>query len=323
MSKIIFVGDTHIVGISPSSRKESNEQYREVILNKLEFIRQTCINEGANICIIEGDVFNNNTGITNTFESEIWLEFLKFKENNIQLYTIIGNHDMFFQNEQEFKGTYLYKAFLAGMIKHLDELNIGPITIKGIDFKKDFISISELNQIGSYNILVGHCFYENECFGGIGNENLTDEKCRTLGYNAYVLGHDHTPYPEIDTGIYKVIRTGALMRGTSKTCNLYRKVNVACFDLLDFSWKEIEIPTKPGLEVFIEKAVLSKDIDLNLEKLLENFSASKDTNIYSIIDSHREQGQIALKEKYQPVENLIVKYLESLGIYRRIDEINN
>ena len=31
MSKIMFVGDVHIKGIAPASRKETPEQYREVI----------------------------------------------------------------------------------------------------------------------------------------------------------------------------------------------------------------------------------------------------------------------------------------------------
>lgn len=258
-------------------------------------------------------MFNNNSGITNYFETEIWAKLLEFKSNNISLYTIIGNHDMAFQNESEFKGTYLYKAFLAGILKHLEELMIDGVHIVGVDFNKDF---NQEETYSRYSICVSHSFYENEMFGGTGNGNLTENKCIDLGYQAYVLGHDHTPYDTILSNGHYIIRPGALTRGTSKTCNLYRKVNVAAFDTDTLSWSEIEIPTKPGTEVFNEKVVISKDLDVNLEKLLENFSVSKGMNIYDIIDKHEEVGKEKLEGDYPKVISLINKYCEAHGIFR-------
>lgn len=320
MSKILFVGDLHISGISPSSRKETNEQYRQVILGKLETIRLLCVSKDINTVIILGDVFNNNSGLTNIFETEVWAKFLEFKASNIVLYTIIGNHDMAFQNETEFKGTYLYKAFLAGILNHLDELTIGPVTLKGVDYLQDYMLASNLS--GSYKICVAHAFYENERFGGTGNSNLTQKSCIDLGYNAYVLGHDHINYPILEESNYKVIRPGSLMRGTSKTCNLYRNVEVDVFDISTLTWEQLSIPVKPGKDVFNEKVVLSKDLDLNLEKLLENFSASRGMNIYDIIDKHEDKGKETLKENYNEVIDLITKHCESVGIFRRL-EFNN
>lgn len=323
MSKIMFIGDTHLTGQAPSSRKETNEQYRELLISKLESCRQICLNQDIKTVIIEGDVFNNNSGIMNSFEIEIWSKFLDFKKEGIEVYSIVGNHDMIFQSEQEFKGSYIYKAFLAGIIKHLDTLQIGPIGIVGVDYNKDYKKASDIFPNNKYNICVAHAFYENERFGGTGNSNLTDEKCVDLGYNAYVLGHDHSPYDIIDIHNYKVIRTGSLTRGTSKTCNLYRKVKVSVFDISTLEWTEVEIPTKPGKEVFNEKVVLSKDLDVNLEQLLENFSASRGMNIYDIIDSHKEEGQKKLGDKYDEVIDLITQHCESVGIYRKLDENDN
>lgn len=317
MSKIMFVGDIHFTSKSPASRKETNEQYRQLLLNKVDNIKEICLNKGINTVIILGDVFNNNSGITNYFETEIWAKLLEFKANNIDLYTIIGNHDEIFQNEGEFKGSYLYKAFLAGIIKHLDKLTVDNVYIKGVDYNKDFPQCEEYCK---YSICVAHCFYENERFGGIGNGNLTHQKCIDLGYTAYVLGHDHTPYETVVISGYYVIRPGSLTRGTSKTCNLYRKVTVAVFDTESLTWSNEIINTKPGTEVFNEKVIMSKDLDLNLTKLLENFQASKGLNIYDIIDQHEEQGRILLKDKYDPVIDLIIKNCEAFGIYRRLED---
>lgn len=229
---------------------------------------------------------------------------------------------MAFQNETEFRGTYLYKAFLAGILKHLDELTIGNVTIKGIDFNHDFISVKDLKLYNTYNICVAHCFYENERFGGTGNGNLTYDKCKELGYNAYVLGHDHTPYADVDEPLFKVIRPGSLTRGTSKTCNLYRKVNISLFDLDTHEFSLAEIPTKPGTEVFIEKVVLSKELDVNMDEIISNLDYSQHSDIYDIIDTHEESGKESLKEFYPEVISLITQYCESVGIYRKIDDNN-
>lgn len=320
MSKVIFIGDSHFTGISPSSRKETNEQYRQVQIEKLDSIKNICLNKNIEHVIFLGDVFNNNSGLTNYFETEIWAKLLEFKNNNIKLHTIIGNHDMAFQNETEFKGTYLYKAFLAGIINYLTTLDLGDVHIVGVDYNKEY---KQVDYASLYNILVAHSFYENERFGGTGNSNLTDEKCRNLGYMAYVLGHDHSPYPEVVVSTplspygpeYKVFRPGSLTRGTSKTCNLYRKVQAYVFDSNTKEWSLEEIPTKPGLEVFKEKVVMQKDIDLNLQDILQNLDYSKDSNIYDIISKNEASGREKLGPKYDSVVNLITQYCESVGIY--------
>lgn len=248
MAKIMFVGDTHFQSESPSSRKEDPEHYRQTQLDKLESIKQICIKEDIHNLIILGDVYNSSINIYTPYLTKLYEVFRDFKDNKIDLYSIVGNHDMYYQNDNEFDKTLLYQSFALGLIKHLDTLQIDNTLIKGVDFLKDFPKVADLNYNNlntNYKILVGHCFYENERFGGIGNSNLTKQKCIDLGYNAYILGHDHTPYELVSDINYKVIRPGSLMRGTSKTCNLYRKVSVEIFDTNTLIWEEREIPSKP------------------------------------------------------------------------------
>ena len=314
MAKIMFVGDIHLTGVAPASRKETNEQYRQTQLDKLSAIKLACEHQGIQNVIILGDVFNNNSSISNYFETEIWSKFLEFKELGINVYTIIGNHDMIFQNDNEFKGSYLYKAFLAGIIKHLDNITIDGVYIKGFDYNKE---VTQCEEYCKYSICVAHSFYENELYGGVGNSNLTEYKCIDSSFNAFVLGHDHTHYDDLHTGKFSVIRPGSLMRGTSKTCNLYRRVYVSMFNTSDLSWSSIEIQTKPGEEVFKEKVFVEKSMDLNLDKLLESFTYSKDMGLYDIIDSREDIGRKLLDKDYDNVINIIISYCESVGIYRR------
>lgn len=319
MSRIMFLGDPHFTSKSPVSRKETPEQYRALMLEKMESVKQIALELGVDTLIILGDTFNNNSGLLNEYEAAIWELFFNFKLSGIDTYTIVGNHDLNFLNANEFKGTYLYKAFLTGAIKHLDELCINGVQIKGFDYGQDFKQTEDYNR---YSICVAHSFYENEMFGGTGNYNLTHNKCVDLGYQAYVLGHDHVPYDFVKEKGYIVVRPGALMRGTSKTCNLYRTVQVAVFNTDDLSWEYKVIPTKLGTEVFNDKVVMTKqlDIDVNVKQLLENFEASKGNNIYDIINERKEHDKVLMQEKYDKIIALITQYLEASGVYKNLGD---
>ncbi len=320
MSKIMFVGDVHIKGIAPASRKETPEQYREVIIGKIKSVQSICREQGISNVIFLGDVYDNNTGINDELESEIWITLKEMRDDGIGVYSIIGNHDMYFNNEKDFKVTKLFKAFLGNIITHLDDIVIDNVYIKGIDFGKDFIPAIPNSK---YSIMVGHCFYENEKFGGIGNENLTKDKCINLGYHAYVLGHDHTPYPTIKEKSYCVVRPGALTRGTSKTCNIYRKINVALFDTEKLEWSEVEIPSKPGTEVFLDKVLYNKsqandDIDLN--SLIDQLIVKKNPDFYDFLDENEETAKIKFKELYPDIKKILIEHCEALGIYRKVEQ---
>lgn len=319
MSKVMFIGDLHISDKAPRSRKEEDEQYRQLILDKLSFCWNYCIINDIEYVIILGDVFNSSINIYPPYLTQVYKLFQKFKDANIKVYSIIGNHDMYYQNDSEFDKTTLYQAFSLDLINHLDKIDLPYGTrIVGLDYGK---SPEKIEYNSQYNILVGHCFYENSLFTGNDNTNLTDEQCKELGYKTYVLGHDHTYYPTIDTGDYKVVRPGSLLRGTSKTCNLYRDVIIDIYDSANNSWNEVKVPIKPGTEVFNEKVIMSKneDLDLNLENIIANLDYSSTSNEYDILDKNEENGRKELKENYEPVVELITQYLEAEGIYRKVE----
>lgn len=324
MNNVMFIGDLHISDKAPRSRKEEDEQYRQLILDKLNFCYEYCsikVND-VKYVIILGDVFNSSINIYPPYLTQVYKVFQKFKDLGIKVYSIIGNHDMYYQNESEFDKTTLYQAFSLGLIEHLDTLQIHDTIITGVDYGKPIPKIKEpINK----NILVGHCFYENTLFTGNDNTNLTDEQCKELGYKVYVLGHDHTYYPTIDTGEYRIVRPGSLIRGTSKTCNLYRDVIVDIYDPTTYEWKEVKVPIKPGTEVFNEKVIMSKseDLTLNLENIIANLDYSSTANEYDILDRNEENGRKELKENYEPVVELITQYLEAEGIYRKVDNLEN
>jgi hypothetical protein len=58
-------------------------------MNKLSSLIDICIENKISNVIFTGDMYNNNTGITNSFEGDIWKKLLEFKSNNIDIYSII------------------------------------------------------------------------------------------------------------------------------------------------------------------------------------------------------------------------------------------
>ena len=50
--RIMFIGDIHISDKAPRSRKEDDEQYRQLILDKLNFCYEYCISNKIEYVII-------------------------------------------------------------------------------------------------------------------------------------------------------------------------------------------------------------------------------------------------------------------------------
>lgn len=327
MSKIMFIGDPHIQNNTPSSRKEEYSEYRQLILDKLNWCAEYCRSNDIKTIIYLGDIYNYSTDLSTPYLNKCFELFNEINNMGIKQYSIIGNHDTYYNNDKSFDNTLLNLTFTSGLIKHLDTLNIDDVHIVGVDFNKPIPTVKFQPNICAplfpYKICVAHCFYDNEFYGGTGDENITPQQGFEYGYNAYVLGHDHKLYDMLDMkseeSCYSVIRPGSLMRGSSKTCNLYRQVRVATFDTETKLWNYIVVPTKPGVEVFKESVVLQKGIENNLDDLLENFEAQKTDDVYSIIDKDQPNGREKLKDIYDEVINVITLACESVGVYRRGD----
>lgn len=87
--KIMFVGDVHIQNKAPSSRKETPEEYRDLILNKLRSCMTVALNNNIRNIIFLGDIFNSSINTEPSYVNKIYELFSEFKANDINLYTIV------------------------------------------------------------------------------------------------------------------------------------------------------------------------------------------------------------------------------------------
>ena len=298
MAKILFVGDPHINCNTPASRKDV---YSTTVLNKIQAIGKLVEERNIERVIYLGDMFSAKwQPITYIIQALDALNTIKCPQ-----YSIIGNHDLVYERIESYETSPLSLLVRAGVMNILGEINIDDkILIKGFNYTDNLFS-SEFN---GFKICVAHCFYNNERFGGT-HHNILPEDALKLGYQAYVLGHDHTPYPDVENSAFKVIRPGSLMRGSSHEYNLKRGIEVVEFDTETLQFNHLPLPCDKPEDVFRERVYIEKEqqAELTLDEVIKNLDYSQDTTVYSVLDE---------AEMPERCRKLITQYLESHGIYR-------
>lgn len=303
--KVIFVGDPHFDSVTPVSRLDD---YRAVSLAKLNEILDIAIKNDVSQVIFTGDFFDKLD------QSLIYLHELvnilnQFKQHSIKVKTLVGNHDLKYNNYDYFDTTTLSLLLKTGVVDRLhhilDEEN--NVNIYGLSFNQ----LAHLEEIAFspnyYNILVMH-YAVNDTVPG---ESLST-KNELKGFNMVISGHDHKYYPpEVIDGV-TVLRPGSMVRRTKESYNLTRSVVVYLVNTESKSYTEIKLTSaKPAEEVFKYEAItgsLPSLHDSDFSKLFsEDFFKSETTGLKEIIEELPET--ITKESKLE-----IIKYLESQGL---------
>lgn len=295
MSKIIFVGDVHLKGSSPISRKDV---YPEVILNKIRFIWDFATTIDCTTIIFLGDIFDTvNTSLQ--YFSHCLALFKDMSRKGIDLYTIVGNHDIRYDSMDTLPITPLGILLESGAIKLLDSLTVDDVYIKGCHFPDKPVK----NDVQDfYSILLLHRFYES----GFNEEPIKKEDIKELNYDTYILGHDHRPYSTIcmDDGV-SIYRPGSLARNSSDSYNRLRKPRIL---IMDTDMKEFyyeEVPSEPGENVFFEKEAEAQVVSMaDLVAYLRSSYHTDNNSIRSYMDTVTMPND---------VHELIIHYLDALG----------
>ena len=294
MSKIYYVPDVHLQEYSPRSRKDA---YPSTILEKLESI-VNIVNENNGLCIFLGDIFN----ATNLPMIYFYRVVEVFKKFNSRPHVIWGNHDMFRNNAEMSNRTPLGLLMSIGLVKQLESIEVDNTVINGFNFTD---VITNVNKDSKKNVCVAHCFYEDNFAE---THNLHVDDCIKLGYDDYILGHDHTPYEDIHNDKYSVYRIGSLSRGTANDNQMTRdKVYILEYDTVTESYNKVSIPCLPAKDVFKESVFLRKEEKKNMDKILDNLVFTSNDSIYDVLDR---------SEQKKEVKDIVEQYLQAAGIFR-------
>jgi len=212
MNKIAFIKDPHLMfGFSNNIRKPlsggSGNSWERSIRYKLEFIAKTMKDNGINILIISGDVFDRAKRSDWSFNK--WLKHKNilldiFVHEGIEIYSVQGNHDMF-DGKAELDGTVFGEMVEEDIIKHLTtyplefQTIVGIIKIHGMDYsftkdeqKRKFHSMNEDSK-DYISICVSHTNISPN------DEHLVDFTYQELteqfpNIDVHLCGHYHLGY---------------------------------------------------------------------------------------------------------------------------------
>lgn len=320
--KILSSGDLHLNSSTPKSRIDSD--YGQTCINKLKQIYKICKNEDVEIVIVPGDIYHKNNQPLK-FINKVAKTFKKFKNAGIEIFAIAGNHDLSYDKIKYLDNSPLGNLLISELIKPLDEIQLSidneyDVYIKGYNFPE---KVEKSEDKGDINICVSHRYFEK-----YDREFLTSKDLKNLGYDIYILGHDHVSFKPQKVGNSYLLRPGSLLRGTSHDYQLERGVYV---DIIEFEWngnkpkvnfKRKEIKTISAEKVFTS-AVFGTSESEDRGDVLTNISESLD----SLLDKMNSVGNVSSIYKFldevdvrDEVKEIIEMYLDNYGIYRVEDD---
>jgi DNA repair exonuclease SbcCD nuclease subunit len=306
MSSILFVGDPHLDSVTPLSRLDN---YRETTLAKLRDILLIASAKRVKYVIMTGDVFDK-LDQSLIYIHELLDVFNLFKENGIEVYTVVGNHDLKYNSFNYFSTTPLSLLFKTGAVKHLEILDIPEhnTRIYGVDFTKESILSTYRLDKSVYNIVVVHYGLENTVPG----ESIPFKNLKK--FNLVVAGHDHMAYPIHLYGNTTMLRPGSMTRRTKDEYNLTRDVSVYVVDLETKNMLAVPLPSaRPAKDIFkytsfIEAPTNFFSSSYN-ELFAEDYFAKSVNSLTEMIDS-------LPPTVFESTKEAIYKYLKDNGLIK-------
>lgn len=222
---VAFVGDLHIDTATPASR--ADQSYIASCISKLTDVLETCKSNNVRAVFFAGDIFNR---IQATHEAvnaagEI---FTRYKQSGINLYTILGNHDIIRNSYENFQRSPLQTLFTFGVIEHINAAQGIEIVCEGKTMRVSAVDYYEYptpaeTEHGRFNVLLAHQFYDTSELIAERKHNILPEDVANWHYDMMYLGHDHEEYNTVIESDCYIFRTGSLMRATLHKYNHTRK----------------------------------------------------------------------------------------------------
>ena len=282
-NSIAFVVDPQIQFSNPANRIDN---YFEALIKKLSFI----LNDNKYVIIL-GDL--TEFPVLDMQGIIILTGMLqKHKMQGGQVYSLVGNHDIYNWNISTISKTTLGLLSKLDLITIVDRSGEVPdslvsvefLNIEGWDIDCTLLKTPHNNlpiAKSDKSILIGHNYYN---FARDPKHSLEYEEIANLGYRYIFLGHDHENYKPkaLEQGI--LYRPGSLGRQTTHPYNFTRKIKYCQLDLDTDKVREIEVPFEPASEVFSLEAIEKHEDTTptyvyDLEELMKNFKNKNTINM--------------------------------------------
>jgi len=300
MSRILFIGDPHLDSRTPLSRLDD---YRVTTINKLDNLLTLAVRKKAKYVVMTGDMFHRSD-IPMSYLNEVLRMLKKFKAEGVEVYSLIGNHDLPHNIMEYFNRTPLAVLFASGLVKRLSTIAFDNSVIHGLNFTESIDNVMTVED--KKNILVMHYATDNT----VPADNVPLEDLEA--FDIVVAGHDHMYYEPLHGLNVTVYRPGSLTRRSKEQYNLDRVITVYMYDDELDSMTEFYLPNQePAINVFRDR-VFTRDIenlyDNNYSRLFADLSADREyADIFEILED------LPPDVKDSSIKSMI-KFLKASGI---------
>lgn len=266
----------------------------ETLKEKFSQIFSECINNNIKVIFIAGDIFEN-CSVDRKILMLAYKIFNKFKNHNIQVFTIYGNHDEYRYNKDFRYLTPLKDLADLGVINllsnepiQIENNGVVEYCIKGFDYLdtdklKEYLKEQKsINEI--ITIAIGHCFYENEFMGG--KENITKEDVEKSDVDFLILGHDHSHYNTQLCGKTHIIRNGSVIRDSSSKNDMERIPSITIFQKTNGQFTVInkELKCEKLKSVISTKNIVNKEQNkIDFKEMIEAIKIDNETKEIDLI----------------------------------------
>ena len=273
MSSIIFVGDLHLKGSSPISRVDD---YPTVILNKLESLINTAKSFSCDKIMLLGDVFDSHI-TTLPYLAKVINTFRKISDAGIDVYTIVGNHDIKNNRMDSLDSSALGILISTGYLKLAPRnLTIDDTSFNCFHYPEELTN----NNESCYSVCVAHRYYEF----GLSWDSLTSEDLKSLNYDAMIIGHYHVPCDTLSIEDTLLYRPGSLSRSTSEPYNKLRTPRVLVFNCLNHKTVYVDIPCERADKIFTNIVEQNNQVCFSMKDLVKFITSSYTSSDLNIRD---------------------------------------
>lgn len=292
MAKLIITADWHLRLTAPRSRIDD---FYGGQLKKVEWILQRAIKEEAAI-IIAGDICDKpNSGFRLVFDC---IEL--FKKYNVEIFGILGNHDIQNHRLSSWTNTSLGLFQVADTIKLLNKepLKYKKVNLYGMHWGESLIE--QVENKDEYNLCVLHDMiidseklYDGQEKAIVGHTLLQDTP-----FSFFATGHNHQQILCEENN--KILcNPGSISRMNTTQLDFQPKIGLIDTDIQSFEW--IDIPVPKSSDVFdIDNIQTDKQTEIDMEDFIIELKKK------GIPQTRKYEKEIALCIKYGNYSDEIV-----------------
>ncbi len=286
--KIITFTDIHLADKNPISRKDD---YKASILNKLEQIRDICIERKINLAVCAGDIFHVKTPTKNSHQLVSQLISL-FKSFPCPILAVYGNHDVVQSNLSNLPRQPYYTLIKSEACIDLEDVVFDDVRIFKVDGLLDpsYEDFNRERKEEKIQICVAHVNASSKFDNLFGEKVYTYQELEKTSPDIFIFGHYHPDQDiEIRNGKH-FINVGSISRGSLKKDELSRIPSVGYIEIDDnFDIKTFKIPLTvlAPSEIFdLEMKAKEEKEEIEIEKFIEEL---KDQIIVNVSEDIGDQ----------------------------------